>query len=83
VFVHEAQRTNMEPRKKIDARTRGTALAGDVVIWPAGVRARYGISAPTLWRWEHSGRLPPRDFRVGDKTGWRRETLAAAEAADV
>jgi len=54
---------------------------GTAVIWPQGCQERYGISAPTRWRWEKTGRLPARDVNVGGKTGWRPETLAAAESA--
>jgi len=52
---------------------------GTVVVWPSGVQERYGISAPTRWRWEKLGVLPARDVSVGGKTGWRPETLAQAE----
>jgi predicted DNA-binding transcriptional regulator AlpA len=54
---------------------------GSVVVWPSGAQERYGISAPTRWRWEKFGRLPPRDVNIGGKTGWRPETLDAAEHA--
>lgn len=64
-------------------RTRRAPRAGTSVIWPSGVETRYDISAPTRWRWEKSGRLPPRDVNVGGKTGWRPETLAAAENSPV
>jgi predicted DNA-binding transcriptional regulator AlpA len=53
--------------------------AGTVVIWPAGVQQRYDISAPTRWRWEKQGRLPARDVHIGGRSGWRPETLEAAE----
>lgn len=53
--------------------------AGTAVIWAKGCEARYGISAPTRWRWERIGRLPPRDVNLGGKTGWRPETLERAE----
>lgn len=62
------------------ARKRGGPRAGSAVIWPSGLEERYGISAITRWRWEKSGRLPPRDINVGGKTGWRPETLAGAES---
>jgi hypothetical protein len=52
---------------------------GTVVVWPSGLEERYGISAPTRWRWEKRGLLPPRDVSVGGRTGWRPETLAQAE----
>jgi hypothetical protein len=52
---------------------------GTVVVWPSGVQERYGISAPTRWRWEKLGLLPPRDVSIGGRTGWRPETLAQAE----
>lgn len=53
---------------------------GTAVVWPRGVELRYGISAPTRWRWEKVGRLPSRDVNIGGKTGWRPETLDALEA---
>lgn len=56
---------------------------GTAVIWPKGLEERYGISAPTRWRWEKSGRLPPRDINLGGKTGWRPETLAHAERSRI
>jgi hypothetical protein len=63
------------PRKKKNPRT-----AGDRCIWPLGARRRYGISGPTLWRWEKKGWLPARDFCVnGVPVGWRPETLDAAD----
>ena len=63
----------MKRKEKIGLRQ------GTHVVWPSGVEERYGISAPTRWRWEKDGRLPPRDVNVGGKTGWRPETLEAAE----
>jgi len=53
--------------------------AGSHVIWPKGIEARYGISAPTRWRWERAGTLPKRDIAIGGRTGWRPETLDLAE----
>jgi predicted DNA-binding transcriptional regulator AlpA len=53
---------------------------GTAIVWPKGVEERYGISGPTRWRWERSGKLPPRDvFIGGEPAGWRPATLAAAE----
>ncbi len=60
-------------------RKRKLAVGGHSVTWPAGVEARYGITPWTRWRWEKIGRLPARDINLGGKTGWRPETLAAAE----
>ena len=62
-----------------DRRTRGAPLVGTAVVWPKGCEERYGISAPTRWRWEKTGRLPPRDVDLKGKTGWRPSTLEAAE----
>jgi predicted DNA-binding transcriptional regulator AlpA len=66
----------MKTTKRKKNRSSGS---GTAVIWPGGVQIRYGISKPTRWRWEKEGRLPPRDVNVGGKTGWRPETLEAAE----
>lgn len=62
-----------------DKRKRAAPLEGSAVIWPAGVQKRYGISGVTRWRWERDGNLPPRDVHLGTRSGWRPETLIAAE----
>jgi hypothetical protein len=68
------------PKGCEDKRTRGAPHAGTGVIWPKGLEIRYDIGPVTRWRWEKSGRIPPRDVNLGGKTGWRPETLAAAES---
>lgn len=60
-------------------KSKRAPTEGSAVVWASGVEARYDISAPTRWRWERDGKLPPRDINVGGKTGWRPETLAAHE----
>jgi predicted DNA-binding transcriptional regulator AlpA len=71
-----------EPTARPTRRGKAVALkSGTAVIWPAGIQARYGISAPTRWRWEKTGRLPPRDVSIGGRTGWRPETIVKAETA--
>lgn len=63
-------------RKSNLARPGGTG-----VVWPRGIEARYGISAPTRWRWERQGLLPARDvFVAGKAVGWKPTTLDAADA---
>lgn len=62
-----------------DRRTRGAPHEGTRVIWPAGLRARWGISEPTLWRWRRAGKIPAPDVHVGDRQGWRPETIEALE----
>jgi predicted DNA-binding transcriptional regulator AlpA len=50
------------------------------VLYPRDVEIRYAISAPTRWRWERTGKLPPRDVHIGGVLeGWRPETLEAAD----
>jgi len=61
------------------AKHKRAPTEGSRVVWPSGVERRYDISAVTRWRWERSGRLPPRDFSIGGRTGWRIETLDALE----
>jgi predicted DNA-binding transcriptional regulator AlpA len=44
------------------------------------METRYGISAPTRWRWEKDGKLPRRDVFVGGvAVGWRPSTIETAE----
>lgn len=51
-----------------------------VILYPHDLEVRYGISAPTRWRWERDGKLPPRDAFIGGVAeGWRPETLDAAD----
>lgn len=59
---------------------RRAKVSGARVIWARGIEVRYGISSVTRWRWERSGRLPPRDVHVGDQSGWRPETIERHEA---
>jgi len=56
---------------------------GSRCIWPRGLRDRYGVSGPTLWRWERAGKLPKRDVFVGGRpVGWRPETIERAERGE-
>jgi hypothetical protein len=53
------------------------------ILWPTDVQHRYGISATSRWRWEKTGRLPPRDFFLAGKAeGWHRATLDAADRGE-
>ena len=70
-------------RTPVDRRKRPAPIRGTAVIWLAGIRERYGISAVTAWRWERAGKLPPRDVTIGGRAGWRPETLEAAERGGV
>lgn len=61
-------------------KAKRPALGGTAVIFPRGLEVRYGWSAPTRWRAERDGRVPPRDFYIGGRpVGWRPETLDRAE----
>ena len=73
-----ARKTKTVPH---DLRKRPAPIAGDAVIWPAGVERRYGVSPVTRWRWERDGDLPKRDIHVGGRSGWRPETLALFESS--
>lgn len=64
---------------EVECRTKGTE-----VIWPKGLEERYGISKTTRWLWEQQGKLPPRDFHVGNKPeGWYLSTIEAAERGEL
>ena len=61
-------------------RSTSRRSVGTACIWPRGVEQRYDISAPTRWRWERQGLLPPRDVYIGGRAvGWRPETLEVAD----
>ena len=63
---------------------RQARSVGDRCIWPSGVQKRYGISAPTRWRWEKLNLLPARDVFIGGvPKGWKPETLDAADSNPV
>jgi predicted DNA-binding transcriptional regulator AlpA len=73
-------------RKAIKARPRHRrepipANNAATVLWPGELAARWGLSRPTLWRYARDGKLPPRDFAIGDRRGWRRSTIEQHEAA--
>ncbi len=61
-------------REKTTASRRGPR-AGTAVVWSAGLREMLDISEPTLWRWRRAGKIPPPDVRIGDREGWRPETI--------
>jgi hypothetical protein len=62
-------------QKRGRSRSVGTSC-----VWPSGVEVRYDISSVTRWRWEKTGKLPPRDvFIAGQPAGWRPSTLEAAD----
>ena len=72
------------PARKV-MRNRGRLRpSGAAIVWPNGVEDRYGISAPTRWRWEKVGRLPPRDVYIGGAAaGWKPSTLDAADRGEL
>lgn len=51
-------------------------------IWPTTAEVILNISAVTRWRRERSGALPPRDVKLGSRTGWKRSTFEAAIAVE-
>jgi hypothetical protein len=74
-----AQQT-VKPKRKPPPSPRHVRTKGSGCIWPSGLRERYGVSAPTLWRWERDGKLPSRDVFIGGRAvGWRPETIEVAE----
>jgi predicted DNA-binding transcriptional regulator AlpA len=73
------------PRKAIKAakaRARRRPISvPSTVIWNAELAARWNLSKPTLWRYVCAGKVPPRDFRIGDREGWKRATIEQFEQA--
>jgi predicted DNA-binding transcriptional regulator AlpA len=69
----------MKPTRKHEP-LRPKRETADRILRPIDVEHRYGISGPTRWRWENSGRLPPRDVQVGGEPfGWYETTLKRSE----
>ena len=64
---------------KRSTKTKRAPTEGTRVVWPSGVERRYDVSSVTRWRWERTGRLPPRDIRIGGRTGWHPTTLDQLE----
>jgi predicted DNA-binding transcriptional regulator AlpA len=65
------------------SNTKRARTCGSGCIWPRGLRERYGVSGPTLWRWERTGKLPDRDVFIGGRAvGWRPETIERAERGE-
>ena len=60
-------------------------VVGTSLIKPKDLEARYGISSVTRWRWERTGKLPPRDVHdySGEAIGWRPATLDDSERGPI
>jgi predicted DNA-binding transcriptional regulator AlpA len=53
--------------------------AEDRVIWRADLYETLGVGSESVRRWMKSGKLPPPDVDISQKTrGWRLSTLHAA-----
>lgn len=53
----------------------------DRVLWRRDLAARYGVCRETVWRWQQAGKIPRPDVRIGDRHGWRAETIRTHESA--
>lgn len=74
----------MSPSKRKRGRPVGVPgkfrSAGEGIIWPKGIEARYNISKTTRWLWEQQGKLPPRDVYIGGElAGWSPAVIEAME----
>ena len=62
---------------------RDRPVAAPAILWPRDLEKHLAISAPTRWRWERAGKLPPRDAHVdGEAVGWLRSTIDAMLAGE-
>lgn len=79
--MQTAQQTEAEAERRIEARrkARQERARNADILYPNDLCERWGISRPTLWRWEKNEKLPKRDVTVGGKTAWYRSTIEAYE----
>jgi predicted DNA-binding transcriptional regulator AlpA len=67
-------------KQQTEKPIRRAKISGTHVIHPRGVEQRYGFSSVTRWRYEKTGKLPPRDVFIGGvAVGWKPSTLESAE----
>lgn len=82
--MQTAEQAKAEAERRIEARRKARqARAREAeILYPNDVCERWGISRPTLWRWEKAEprKIPARDVEIAGKTGWYRSTIEAAEA---
>lgn len=58
-----------------------TSPDADRVLWRRDLAARYSVCRETIWRWQQAGKLPAPDVRIGERQGWRADTIRAHESA--
>ena len=72
--------TRRKPAAKQKRSPKRVRTVGTGCIAPRGIETRYDISPVSRWRWEKTGRLPPRDVFVGGiAIGWKPATIEQAE----
>lgn len=64
--------------KEVEIQTRAAVEAMRRVLWAQDLRARWGVSLATLWRWRRAGLMPQPDFM---DSGWRLMTIENFESA--
>lgn len=64
--------------KEVEIQTRSSGGGGRRVLWAQDLRARWGVSLATIWRWRRAGLMPEPDFM---NTGWLLATVENFESA--
>ena len=65
--------------KEVEIQTHGADAGGRRrVLWAQDLRARWGVSLATIWRWRRAGLMPQPDFM---DSGWLLSTIESFESA--
>lgn len=73
--IEESGQAVVSPAAQVSKRQPRESVFAPSVCWPSDASRLLNISAVTLWRWERKGLLPERDVHVGNRSGWRPDTL--------
>jgi hypothetical protein len=75
----KARKAHAKPRASNS--TLNTQQATTRILWQHALRARWGLSKQTFWRYRRAKKIPEPDFHIGEREGWTLKTVEAFEAS--